>query len=238
MKRVLFHNPSRLILNALLLAFAFTSCTKENSNDISSARSAEIGKVQAAGKPGTTPEVPLRMTISDASGNKITSDGGGNYVNGSQNMRVVFDQYGMLIFDNKKSQGKPAVRFYSTNLDNPFEVFIDPGFTTGTGNYMATTKSSLLSTVSPIQNMAVGASQCMTLHGGAGEGIFSFHGGVEDNSASPTSFVIITRNSSTVWTMTPGSCSVSTNTDVASIRQGGTLFGYYHMPFTFTFTKL
>jgi hypothetical protein len=239
MKRELFNNPSRLILNALLLTFAIASCTKENSIDLLAARSTEIAKAQAAGKPGTTTEVPLRMTISDASGNKITSDGGGDYVNGSQNMRVVFDQYGSLIFDNRKSQGKPAVRFYLTNLDNPVEVFIDPGFTNGIVNYMAMTKSSLFPSVPLIQNMAIGASQCITFHGGAGEGyVFSFHGGIEDESGSPTSFASITRNSATEWTMTPGSCATSLNTDVASIRQNGTLYGYYHMPFTFTFTKL
>jgi len=237
MKRILFRHRTSLILNVLMIAFVFTACNKQSSDVIK--QEEEIATAKAGGgKPGTVAEVPLRLSINDI-GNKITSDGGGDYVNGSQNMKVVFDQYGNLIFDNRKSQGKPAQRVYQTNLDNPLQVIIDPGFTNGTGNYMATTKSNQFSSFTPIQNMTVGASQCITFHGGAGQNfVFSFHGGNEDNSASPTSFAVITRNSATEWTMTPGSCSISANTDVAALRLSGTLYGYYHMPFSFTLTKL
>jgi len=54
--------------------------------------------VTAKGKPGTTSEVFLKLTVNDASGNKLTSDGGGDYVNGQQGVGAKFDQYGNFIF--------------------------------------------------------------------------------------------------------------------------------------------
>jgi hypothetical protein len=238
MKRIFSANAFQLLMTALGLTLACTSCQKIDVPPTADGAKGQALVEKAAGnKPNTTPEVSLKLSISDAAGNKITSDGGGDYVNGSQNMRVVFDQSGNLIFDNKNVQGKPAVRFYHTNLDNPVQVVNDPGFTSGTGNYMASISSALLP-FTPIQNMAIGTSQCITFHGGVGNGfIFHFHDYPEDISTSPTSFATVTRVSATVWTMSPSSCSVSTNSDVAGLRLSGVFYGYYHMPFAFTFTK-
>src|SRR5436190_1193465 len=91
MKKITLKNATNLIMGALLLPFVITSCQK-NAQAILPGNSDDASSSAQYRRTGLTP-VALKVTVNDASGNKINSDGGGDYVNGSQAVSVNFDQY-------------------------------------------------------------------------------------------------------------------------------------------------
>jgi hypothetical protein len=197
------------------------------------------------------PVVSLIVTVDDVDGAGnaygIQSDGQGAYVDGSQGVGAAIDQYGTFAFNtydtNVQSKRRPpAQRWVRYNFDHP----IDPTNTyrpspTNDQNYHFSTGPSDYNAWAPLQNLAVGASQCGYMGNSVSNvstsWLVSFHKGKEDTADSPTSFAVFTRVSATVWTAQPtGSCSASSN--VASLRDAatGTLYGYYSLPFHFTLT--
>jgi hypothetical protein len=245
MKRILFHQPL-LFFYSLIITFAFAACQKQTSDPVSSAISEEMATAKTGSKPGTVQEVLVKVTVNDV-GNKVNSDGGGDYVNGSQAVSARIDQYGNLIFSCGTSGRGPTatqVRWLNYDFSDPL-----PGYSARAserGAYIATIKSSVASsTFIPLQNLEVGTTECMTMAMGLytlTEGVVNFHRQpTEDNSTTPTAYVYATRNSETQWTMTPvpplsGGCSTISN--VAALRVSTELVGYYNMPFNLTLTKL
>jgi hypothetical protein len=251
MKRFLFHKSQRFILNAILIGLAFTACKKQTSDTVQSPRSEEIATAAGGSKPISLSTVYLKVTISDATGNKITGDGLGDYIHGVDNVRAELDGIGSFQFDalyqSKPNQTLPLIRWVNFNFNDPIGTPAPP-FTGDQqiGNRMITNSSSL-SPYTPIQNMTINQSQCITLAAGSTYMTrtntppiwrVNFHGNYEDISASPSAFAIITRISDTQWTITPGNCSISSSTNVGALRNGDILYGYYHMPFSITLTKL
>lgn len=242
MKQKPFNYPSRLIMSALLLTIAFTSCTKKTSDLKQTANPEEFATASAGNKPGTFPPVSLKLTVNDASGNNLTSDGVGDYVTGSQNVSAQFDQYGNFIFNcglGGHGNNTYMVRWLNINFSSPVQVFINPPITGNDKVTGITTISVAAFTFIPLQNLAVGQSECVGLTGGSGaDWVMNFHRGAEDVSSSPSAYAVFTRINSTQWTVTPaGSCSPNSN--VCALRNGpGVLYGYYNMPFSFTLTKL
>ena len=244
MKRILFRQPY-LFLHILIICFAFAACQKQTTDTISSV-SEETATAKAGSKPGTFPEVLVKLTVNDA-GARVTSDGGGDYVNGQQAVSARIDQYGNLIFSCGTSGRGPnavQVRWLSYDFGDP-----QPGYSARSserGAYIATIKSSVApTTFTPLQNLEVGATECVTMAMGLftlANGVVNFHRQpTEDNGTTPTAYVYVTRNSETQWTMTPvpplsGGCSTISN--VAALRVNTNLVGYYNMPFSFTLTKL
>ena len=241
MKRILFHQPYLF----LAICFSFMACQKQTSDSGSSVQE-EIATAKVGSKPGTFPEVLVKLTMNDA-GNNVTSDGGGDYVNGSQAVSAKIDQYGNFIFSCGTSGRGPnavQVRWLNYNFSNPL-----PGYSERSsehGAYIATIKSAVATTpFIPLQNLEVGSTECITMAMGLytlANGVVNFHRQpTEDNSTTPTAYVYVTRNSETQWTMTPvpplsGGCSTISN--VASLRTDTELAGYYNMPFSLTLTKL
>ena len=238
MKKTLLTNATGLVTSALFLFFAFTACKKQSSNMKISVATDEI----TSAKPGTVPGVSLKMTINDAAGNNITSDGGGDYVNGSQSVSAAFDQYGNFIFScGKGGHGNNTylIRWMNFNFSQPIQVFINPPINGNDKGLAITTISVSAFTFIPLQNLAVGQSECVGLTtGGDSAWVANFHRGAEDVPGSPSAYAVFTRISSTQWTVTPvGSCSPNSN--VCALRNGpSVLYGYYNMPFSFTLTKL
>ncbi len=243
------------LINILLLSQIFTSCKKETLS-LGSPIVEEFATAKGGGNPNTPPTTYLRVTISDDAGNKITSDGGGDYLDGVGNIRAQFDNAGNFQFNtrlqSRPNQTTPLTRYIKFNFDSPLEGYPvnnppisgDPNL--DIGDRLVTIGSSLIP-ATPIQTMTVGSSQCITLHGGTAYSTktepapawgVNFHRNYDDVAGSPTSFAVITRNSETQWTMVPGNCAISSNSDVAALRNGETLYGYYHLPFSITLTKL
>lgn len=241
MKRKLFSYPSGLIMSALLI-FSASSCTKKTSDIGKSAIPEEFATAKAGSKPGTFPEVLLNVTVNDASGNNLTSDGGGYYITGLRNVSAKFDQYGNFIFNcglAGRGSNKYMDRWLNINFSSPVVVYINPPITGNDKVTAITTIPVAAYTFTPLQNMVEGQSQCVGLTGGSGaDWVMNFHRGAEDISSSPSAYAVFTRISSTQWSVTPaGDCSPNSN--VCALRNGpGVLYGYYNMPFSFTLTKL
>jgi hypothetical protein len=244
MKRIFIHMPSVLFLNALIITLAFIGCKKqtiENSNP-----QEEFASVKAESKPGTLAEVLVRLTMNDA-GNNVTSDGGGDYINGLQAVSARIDQYGNFIFSCGKTGHGPSatqVRWLNYNFNDPLPTY--SARASEKGAYIATIKSSVApTTFIPLQSLSVGSTECITMAMGLftlADGVVNFHRQpTEDNNTTPTAYVYVTRTNLTQWTMTPvppltGGCSSISN--VASLRTNTNLVGYYNLPFSFTLTKL
>lgn len=229
-------------LGFLLMVSSITSCTKER---LETARTLEPERAAASTERGKVPsgpaEVFLKVTVNN-SGNNITSDGAGDYVNGSQSVSARFDTYGNFIFScGLGGQGKNTylIRWMNINFSSPVVIYSNPPITGNDKVTAITTVSAVGQTFTPLQNMSVGQSQCVGLTGGSNSGwVMNFHRGAEDVSTSQSAYAVFTRTSLTQWTVTPaGSCS--TNSNICALRNGpDILFGYYNIPFSFTLTKL
>ena len=237
-------------MSALLFTLLSPSCTKPSTNDVLAPVSDEVTFARA-GKPTTLPIISLSVTVNDATGYNITSDGKGNYKNGIDKVQAILDQYGTFAFNTNTSTRLAAIRWVTYNFNNP----VNPNNTyrpspSNSKNYHFSTGGSSFGTnpFIPLQNLGINgnpASECIYM----GNGIYnsttswrvSFHKGIEDVSISPTAFAVVTRISATEWTVQPlGSCSPSANDNVAALRSGdgSVLYGYYNLPFFFTLTKL
>lgn len=239
MKQNQFSTAFKLSLSALTLTFAVISCTK-NKTEVQNAQETEqVSSLQSA-KPGPATPVSLKVTVNNASGNNLTSDGGGDYVTGSQSVSAVFDQYGNFIFTcglGGHGNNTYMIRWLNINFSQPIQIFINPPITGNDKVTAITTIKVAAYTFIPLQNLTVGQSECVGLTGGSGaDWVMNFHRGAEDVSSSPSAYAVFTRINSTQWTVTPaGSCSPNSN--VCALRNGpGVLYGYYTMPFSFTLT--
>jgi hypothetical protein len=246
MKRNVLSLATGYVLNVLLLGFVITSCTKKTSDLKETRHPEEFASVKAESKPGTFPEVLVKLTMNDA-GNNVTSDGGGDYIHGSQAVSARIDQYGNFIFSCGKTGRGPSatqVRWLNYNFSEPLPTY--SARASEKGAYIATIRSSVAPTAFiPLQSLSVGSTECITMAMGLftlADGVVNFHRQpTEDNNTTPTAYVYVTRTSLTQWTMTPvppltGGCSSISN--VASLRTNTNLVGYYNMPFSFTLTKL
>lgn len=246
MKKILFNHASGLLMSSLLMTFVITSCTKKTTEAVPTANAEEMAAATSGSKPGNLPVVSLRMTVSDAGGNKITSDGGADYVNGTQNVKVVFDQNGNFMFNSKASNNPnvPMVRWLNYNFNDPISP--DPILTgMEKGSFISTGKTITSPAFTPLQNLAIGATQCIGLSGGLINydlNSVNFHRNLADVPNTPTAYVYVTRISQTQWTVKPvpplsGGCSAISNVG-AFIANGGQYVFYYNLPFSFTLTKL
>lgn len=242
MQQTPFYKLSGLVINIFLIVFAFAGCKKQTIE--LPATTGEIITAKAGSKPGTYPVVSLRLTVDDA-GTNITSDGEGDYINGVDNVKVVFDQYGNFMFSGASNNpNTPMPRYLNYNFGNPLFSYSIGGIERG--NFISTGKTETSPTFTPLQNLAEGATQCIGFSAGLMNivgGVVNFHrnAGTEDTPTTPTAYVYVKKVSSTQWIMTPvpplsGGCSTISN--VAALRINGALYGYYNMPFSFTLTKL
>ena len=238
---------TRLLPVMSILLLVFISCKKETTNPVPT--NEEIATASSEKKTNTSTEVRLKLTVNDAAGNNITSDGG-DYIDGQQNSSIYFSTSGNLQFTTAASNNPntPITRWLNINFSNPLSGYPSGGIE----------KSSFISTVttvtSPnptlIQNLAVGQTKCIGFSAGIStiaNGVLNFHrNSTEDTPTSPTSYVYVTRISASPagpdqWLMTPapplsGGCSAISN--VGALRINTALYGYYNMPFSFTLTKL
>jgi hypothetical protein len=243
MKNDLMSKMPRLMISVLVLVFAMISCSKETYTPMDIEHQKDMRSVTTNGKRVTTGAVALIMTVSDASGNKITSDGNVTYENGTDNVRVEFDQYGNFMFGQASSNRRvpPMTRFLNINFDSPETGYSSYG--SHKSNFISTITTSTSPNPTLLQNLATGETKCIGLSAGISTiegGVLNFHRNAEDNATSPTAYVYVTKINATQWVMTPvppasGGCSPISN--VGALRINGALSGYYNMPFSFTLTK-
>ena len=200
-------------------------------------------------KPRTLVPVSLIVTVgsTDPLGNTygIRDDGQGDYIDGSQSVQAVLDQYGTFAFNTDNSSHAVAVRWVQYDFGNPVDLAntYRPSPST-TENFHFSTGASSYSPFIPIQDLGVNgnpSSECAYMGNGLSNRTtawrVSFHAGVEDTPTSPTAFAVITRTSVTpaMWTITPsGACSPNSNVAALRSSDSSVLYGYYRLPFFFT----
>jgi hypothetical protein len=232
-------------MKLVLITIALSSCKKQSSE--ATTESYQEAMTSSKGGPNPTyTEVPLRMTVNDAGENKITSDGLGDFVNGTQNVRVIFDKNGNFVFNTRASNNPNVqmVRSLNYNFNDPISQ--NP-LVTGIerGSFISGSKTVTSPGYTPLQNLAIGATQCIGLSAGLINfdlKVVNFHSNWEDVVHTPSAFVYVTRTSQTQWIITPvppqgGGCSSISNV-AAFVTNGGALIWYYNMPFYFTLTSL
>jgi hypothetical protein len=139
----------------------------------------------------------------------------------------------------------PMTRYLNYNFNDPLTP--NPPVTgIHQGKFISTGATATSPAFTPLQNLGIGATQCIGFSGGLTNivgSVVNFHRNTntEDTPNTPTAYVYVTRISLTQWIMTPvpplsGGCSAISN--VAALRVSGVLYGYYNMPFSFTLTKL
>jgi hypothetical protein len=243
MKQIPLFRLSGLVANILVLAFLITSCTKKTSEINQNVSSEEVAS-KASAKPPGLQEVQLRITVRNATGDKITSDVAADYVNGTQNVQAIFSSSGYFQFNTQNITGKPVQRWLKYDFSSPSQVLITPPSTANLiGTFLSSGISSLQGTYIAPQNLALGQSECIVVTGTVTNSTNSyqvnFHRGVEDVSTSPTSYMVLTRTGTGTWTMEPvGSCSPNSNIGALRDASAGITYGYYNLPFSFALTKL
>jgi len=167
------------------------------------------------------------------------------FVNGTGNVKVVFDQSGNFMFGQASSNPRvpPMTRYLNLNFNSPLLSYPDGGFQQS--KFISTVTTITSPSPTALQNLAVGQTKCIGFSAGIStieNGVLNFHrNSTEDTPTSPTAYIYVTRISSTQWVMKPvpplsGGCSAVSN--VGALRINTNLFGYYNMPFSFTLTKI
>ena len=180
------------------------------------------------------------MTIVNA-GNKITSDNGSLYINGVNNVKVVFDQFGNFMYGRASNNpNTPQPRFLNYNFSDP--VLPSTARSPEQGKFISSGQTRTSPNSTPPQNLAIGATRCMGMSFGLttipDNAFLIFHRGEDDTDAgpNPTAYVYVTRVGADNWEITAvppltGGCSPVSN--VASLRINSIHQGKYNMPFKF-----
>ena len=247
MKKILFTNASALVVSALFLTFAFTSCKKQASelNQVSEEFAFAIAPSAAALSPYN-----LKVTVDNSNGNKVTSDGLGDYTNGSQYVTAIIDKYGNFIFDSFNSNSVQARPIRKLNFDfsDVITQYSTPPSTNTSKNYHLEAFASVTPgiTFTPLQNLVTNQSECVSFRAwGVTNGTIEwralFHSGFDDRDTSRTGFGLVTRVDATHWTISGlGNCTPASNQNVTALRgpNANTIYGFYRLPFSITLTKL
>jgi hypothetical protein len=238
MKKDLFMNANTLFVLALLIVL-FISCKKEVANQAVS--HAAISYTQERRIVLST--VSLNVTVNDA-GNNITSDGHGDYMNGSQNVQAVIDNGGNFSFNTNTNSFKAPGRSLNFNFSQPLTIYSDPPLTNVIKSYQLSSVASTVSSFIPLQNLPIGQPECVSFSIWAVTANTInwralFHAGFDDRTDSTTAFASVTKLDATHWTITSlGNCLPASTPNKAALRSGDarTLYGYYNLPFSFTLT--
>lgn len=235
----------RLIISACIIMSVIPSCNK--SSEILAPPDLAVASANK-GNPNTLATVSLRVIVSllnsDGSECKIKSNGQGDYINATQNVQALIDQYGTFVFNTRASTRKAAVRWVNYTFDAPVDNQNTYRPTpSNNNNYHFSTGASAFSPFIPLQNLGINgnpSTQCIYMGNGFSNSTndwrVSFHKGFEDVSNTPTAFAVVTRTkiSPAEWIITPiGTCSPNSNVAALRSGDGSVLFGYYILPFYF-----
>ena len=162
-------------------------------------------------------------TVPDA----ITSDGGGAYVNGQQNIKAIIDGSGNFDLDTS-TNGPRNVRTVCLNFSYPASSGATPPFTSDCVDVYLSTGGN-----TGLLQMSVGTSEAKHLQ-------IDFPGYFLDfnsNAQPGSSMVTVTRNSQTTWTIEADYPNAIAQLSKISTVNGKTVFineGLFNMPFAIT----
>jgi hypothetical protein len=177
------------------------------------------------------PADTLVVTLNDAAGYRITSDGGGSYTNGVNGVSATL--------------GSDLVMTTGPSRTMQFDFSVQMTGTPFTPN-QAGRQSVGVTTQSPapLNSMAVGTFVCSPLAfnwtGTYEETGVLFHSHAANTATDPSIYASVTRTSSSDWTIVSNDPACGANSDWALVRSGDATqrkitmvaIGYYSMPFS------
>lgn len=243
-------------LVALASALIFAGCKKSAQQEqvaLSDPQTASVDKSSSGSSGGN---INLMVDVDPTSGNKVLSDNGGSYSNGSQLVQAqILSSDGNFYMNTNSNTAKPSIRSLLFLADDPqYSTSATPNLT-GEANYSLRTDVPYNPAINPngtkgLQNMnPSGDQQYMQFRvlGIGSKGIIDWRlvwkNGYESdywNPSSPSDYVLVTRLGN-VWTIQPADFDHSGN-KYAALRPGNDNSSatptYYHMPFKLTLTKI
>jgi hypothetical protein len=224
-----------LSLTAFLTVLTLVSCQKsiQQSPDPSN----QISTMSAAKSPsaGNT-TVNLSVLVDDGASNQILSDGKGAYINGTDQVGAqILSSDGNFYMNTNSNTAQAPVRTMSF-LPGPLGTTLE-----GKRNYSLRTNATIM-----LQNMAVASSQEVGFRAwgvqqhGVVDWRLLFRNGLEASSTSLTDSALVTRISTTVWTVEPANCIGITYANARLIDgyNNNIGSGYYQVPFKLTLNKI
>jgi hypothetical protein len=216
----------------------------------------------ATGGPPQTYSVTIEDTLTNGAPTAIRSDGLGPYTNGVDGVSV---SLGVINFWPRNDRGTRNVVFNNGGEDtslrpylpSPNDAKAPPTGMTGTDNLLKDPHTGNSNpSQSPIQNMTIGSSQCITFFWavkdsstGYGWRAPNFHGNLANVPQS--SYAVVTRDSATQWTIESNHSGLCTDNpynvgmvlhDESTTMKGKTITttyadGFYYVPFRLTYLQ-
>ena len=180
--------------------------------------------------------VYLSVTIDDALGNQIRSDGNGPYINGTDRVEAtILSSDGNFYMNTNNNTARTAIR---TMQFLPGNSGLGLG---GKRNYSLRTAATVL-----LQNMVVGTTQYVGFRAwgvqqaGVVDWRLLFRNGLENTSTSLTDYAKVARTTSDEWTIEPASYPGVTSAYARLIDGNDNSIGagYYQVPFKLKLTRL
>jgi len=226
-----------LSLPALLAVFAISSCQKDmltTTERNTSATGLSAAKTSAGAGGNTT--INLSVTVDNASGNQILSDGKGAYVNGTDRVDAqILSSDGNFYMNTNNNTVKLSIRTMSFLPGNPELGLAEER------NYSLRTNASIR-----LQDMAVNSSQNVgfrvwgVLQSGVVDWRLLFRNGLEASPSSLTDSAKVTRLPNDVWTIEPAGVPgiIFANARLVNGLDTSKGLGYYQVPFKLTLTRI
>lgn len=195
----------------------------------------------ALARPATS--IPVAFTVSDAAPNRIRSDGLGEYVNGQGTVTAEIDTYGNL--QVSVTSALPPAR----NLTFDYDAPADPANTYRpnlSGSRWFRIKSNKTNNNNPgLHEMTVGSSACYNVTFAHGDGVTQWVDNFNPAADAGSTYALVTRTSSTAWTLNVGAgCAGTANRgalssqDVSRKNQPRISRGYYDLQVTMVIRTL
>jgi len=221
-----------LYVTSLLTALALAGCQKDIQQSKEQSTSLELRSSAKPPAQGNS-TVNLSVTVDDASGNNILSDGNGAYVNGTDRVDAqILSSDGNFYMNTNNNTVKPWIRTMQFLPGNSgFDL-------SGERNYSLRTNATTW-----LQNMDVNTSQNVGFRvwgvgqGGIVDWRLLFRNGLENNPSSLTDYAKVTRLPNDVWTIEPASYTGVTPANAGLIDGNNMILGYYQTPFKLTLTR-
>lgn len=226
----------------LILLLIISGCQKDIRQTVEQSDS-EIAGAAAKNGPPTNGTVYLIVTVDDATGNKILSDNETDYIHGINRVEAqLLSSDGNFYMNTNNNTVKQPIR---TMQFLPGTAGID---LSGNRNYSLRTSAPLDQSINGgntvwIQNLSIDDSQimCMRAWGVDQQGVVDwkllFRNGPENNSASSTDYVLVTRTAPDTWTIEPAGFPSVTPANARLLDGNDAPLGYHVAPFKLTLRK-
>lgn len=240
----------KLYLPGLLMVLVLAGCQKDIQQLKEEENLSLISMAKGPGAPTGNGTIYLKVTVSEATGNMINSDGYGEliYTHGIDRVEAqILSSDGNFYMNTNNNTVKPRIRF----LYFPPNITVYQKEMNGKRNYSLRTSAPLAAvnggTTYWLQNMPVtnpAFSQYMSFRvwgvdqGGVVDWRLVYRNGPENTSSSLTDYAKVTRVNNDVWTIEPANYPGVTASNAALYNGDASIrLGDHVVPFKLTLTR-